>query len=73
MPTITNGKVYTGNYDHLVTRHLMHKGIEYRITHVGRSGDYVQCSEVGVVSDEILRIPIADIEAKLIDRTANKK
>ena len=69
MPTITNGKVYHANHSHLVTRHLLHNGKEYRITHVGKNDDYVQCSEVGIVSDEILRLPMTEAVEKLIPRS----
>lgn len=59
-------------HSHLVTRQLSHNGKRYRITQVGREGDYVQCSEVDSVSRDILRLPMKDALEKLIPQTTNK-
>jgi len=53
--------------NNLVTRHIMYEGTRYRITTVTKT--MAHCEEVGVVSDAILRIPLAKVKDLLIERS----
>ena len=41
----SNSQKPSYNKGNLVTRHLIHNGIEYRITHVGTDFDHVECKK----------------------------